>query len=107
MALREGHMKAMTRVFGDNKSINVSATKSMTGHLLGAAGAIEAIICIKSISDNIVPPTINTTAIEEGYAGKINLTLGKAQPKEINYAMSNTFGFGGHIATTIFKKFNP
>lgn len=102
----DSELRAITRVFGSNKSINVSATKSMTGHLLGAAGAIEAIICIKAISSNIVPPTINTTAIEEGGAGKINLTLGKAQPKEINFAMSNTFGFGGHIATTIFKKFN-
>ena len=77
----------------------------MTGHLLGAAGAVEAIICIKAIGEKVVPPTINTNQLETALAGKFNLTLGKAQEKEINYAMSNTFGFGGHIATTIFKKY--
>lgn len=101
----ESELKAMGRVFGERKDLHISATKSMTGHLLGAAGAIEAIICIKAINDSIIPPTINTTEVESTYADKFNLTLGKAQQKEINYAMSNTFGFGGHIATTIFKKY--
>jgi 3-oxoacyl-[acyl-carrier-protein] synthase II len=101
----ESELKAMFRVFGERKGLNISATKSMTGHLLGAAGAIEAILCIKAIKDSIVPPTINTVEVEPEFAGKFNFTLGTAQFKEINFAMSNTFGFGGHIATTIFKKF--
>ncbi|HRI21217.1 MAG TPA: beta-ketoacyl-ACP synthase II [Panacibacter sp.] len=100
----ESELKAIVRVFGQREDLNISGTKSMTGHLLGAAGAIEAIICIKAIQENIVPPTINTTEVDEPYK-KLNLTLGVAQHKEINYAMSNTFGFGGHIATTIFKKY--
>jgi len=101
----ESELKAIERVFGEGKNLNVSGTKSMTGHLLGAAGAIEAIICVKAIQDNIVPPTINTTEVEPAHQNKFDLTLGKAQSKKINYAMSNTFGFGGHIATTIFKKY--
>ena len=79
----------------------------MTGHLLGGAGAIEAIISIKAIQENIVPPTINTDEVEPDWKGKFNLTLGSAQRKEINYVMNNTFGFGGHIATTIFKSYKP
>jgi 3-oxoacyl-[acyl-carrier-protein] synthase II len=102
----ESELKAMLRVFGPRKTLNISATKSMTGHLLGAAGAIEAIACIKAIENNIVPPTINTNEVEPEFDHVFDLTLGKAKPKEINYAMSNTFGFGGHIATTIFKKYN-
>lgn len=98
-------LKAMEKVFGINPNANISATKSMTGHLLGGAGAIEAIACIKAIQENIVPPTINTQTVEQDFADKFNLTLGKAQPKIVNYAMSNTFGFGGHIASSIFKKF--
>jgi 3-oxoacyl-[acyl-carrier-protein] synthase II len=101
----ESELKAINRVFGENIHLNISATKSMTGHLLGAAGAVEAIICIKAIGEKVVPPTINTDEVEPSFAGKFNLTLGKAQAKEINYAMSNTFGFGGHIATVIFKKY--
>lgn len=101
----ESELKAIERVFGERKTLNVSGTKSMTGHLLGAAGAIEAIICVKSIQDDIVPPTINTTEVDPAHQNKFDLTLGKAQSKEISYAMSNTFGFGGHIATTIFKKY--
>ena len=101
----ESELKAIERVFGNRKTLNVSATKSMTGHLLGAAGAIEAIICVKAILDSIVPPTMNTTEVDPSHQNKFDLTLGKAQSKEINYAMSNTFGFGGHIATTIFKKY--
>ena len=101
----ESELKAMARVFGERNDLNISATKSMTGHLLGAAGAIEAIICIKALKEDIVPPTINTNEVDAVYKNRFNLTLGKAQPKEINYALSNTFGFGGHIATTIFKKY--
>lgn len=101
----ESELKAIARVFGERKDLNVSGTKSMTGHLLGAAGAIEAIITIKALQQNIVPPTINTDEVEPEWAGKFNLTLGTAQQKEITYAMSNTFGFGGHIATALFKKF--
>lgn len=98
-------LKAVARVFGDAPHLNISATKSMTGHLLGAAGAIEAIACINAIRTGTVPPTINTQNVELEFAGKYDLTLGKAVHKTINYAMSNTFGFGGHIATSIFKKF--
>lgn len=98
-------LKAMEKVFGIKPNANISATKSMTGHLLGGAGAIEAIACIKAIQENIIPPTINTEQVEPDFANKFNLTLGKAQNKTVNYAMSNTFGFGGHIASSIFKKF--
>ncbi|GAA5029269.1 3-oxoacyl-[acyl-carrier-protein] synthase 2 [Marivirga lumbricoides] len=98
---------ATERVFGSGKlgKLNISATKSMTGHLLGAAGAVEAIASIKAIQHNLMPPTINATDIEPEYKDRFNLTLGKAQQKEVNYAMSNTFGFGGHVATAIFKKY--
>lgn len=98
-------LKAIQRVFGTKSRLNISATKSMTGHLLGAAGAIEAIACIKAIQNNVVPPTINSVDIEPEFKDIFNLTLHTAQEREINYAMSNTFGFGGHIATTIFKKY--
>jgi 3-oxoacyl-[acyl-carrier-protein] synthase II len=101
----ESELKAIVRVFGERKSLNISGTKSMTGHLLGAAGAIEAIITVKAIQENMVPPTINTDEVEPEWKDKFNLTLEKAQLKEINYAMSNTFGFGRHIATVIFKKY--
>ncbi len=101
----ESELKAIVRVFGDRKSLHISATKSMTGHLLGAAGAIEAIICVKAIQNNVVPPTINTVDVEDPFKSQLNLSLGTAFAKEINFAMSNTFGFGGHIATTIFKKY--
>jgi 3-oxoacyl-[acyl-carrier-protein] synthase II len=97
---------AMRRLFGNNPKIAVSATKSMTGHLLGAAGAIESIISVLAVKDNLVPPTINTTAIEDEFAGQFDFVLGKAKSKEINIALNNTFGFGGHIATTIFSKFS-
>ncbi|MBL0182523.1 MAG: beta-ketoacyl-ACP synthase II [Chitinophagaceae bacterium] len=101
----ESELRAIARLFGESKGLNISGTKSMTGHLLGAAGAIEAIISVKSILHNIVPPTINTSEVEPAWKDKFNLTLGKAQPKEINYVLSNTFGFGGHIASVIFKKY--
>jgi 3-oxoacyl-[acyl-carrier-protein] synthase II len=98
-------LKAIQRVFGRNSSVNISATKSMTGHLLGAAGAIEAIACIKAIEEGIIPPTINTKNIEPEFDGAFDFTLGKAVKKDVRVAMSNTFGFGGHIATSIFKRF--
>ena len=98
-------LKAVERVFGRQTRLSISATKSMTGHLLGAAGAVEAIACIKAIQHNVVPPTINSTDIEPEFKDVFNLTLGSAQQREVNYAMSNTFGFGGHIATTLFKKY--
>jgi 3-oxoacyl-[acyl-carrier-protein] synthase II len=98
-------IRAIERLFGANTHLNISGTKSMTGHLLGAAGAIEAIACLKAIENNIVPPTINSTEIDPEYKDKFNLTLQVPQKKQIRYAMSNTFGFGGHIATTLFKKF--
>ncbi|MDV3927954.1 beta-ketoacyl-[acyl-carrier-protein] synthase II [Elizabethkingia anophelis] len=98
-------LKAAERVFGRENNLNISATKSMTGHLLGAAGAVEAITCIKSVSENIIPPTINTLEPEPEYKDIFDFTLGKKKSKEVNYAMNNTFGFGGHIATSIFKKY--
>jgi 3-oxoacyl-[acyl-carrier-protein] synthase II len=97
---------AAKRVFGERKSLSVSGTKSMTGHLLGAAGAIEAIACIKAIEHDIVPPTINTTAIEPDFEYLFDFPLTKGKPKKLTYVMSNTFGFGGHIASVIFKKFS-
>jgi len=101
----ESELRAISRVFGQNKDLHISGTKSMTGHLLGAAGVIEAIICLKAIQQGVVPPTINTTEVEPAWRGVFEVTLGKAQYKNIDYAMSNTFGFGGHIATAIFKKY--
>ncbi|MBO3698585.1 beta-ketoacyl-ACP synthase II [Roseivirga sp. E12] len=98
-------LKAIARVFGENPDLNISATKSMTGHLLGAAGAIEAIASIMATIDDIIPPTINTKDVEPDWADKYDLTLGTAKNRTVNYAMSNTFGFGGHIATAIFKKY--
>lgn len=96
---------AAKRVFGERSTLSVSATKSMTGHLLGAAGAVEGIACILALRDGIVPPTINTTEIEPDFKDAFDFPLGKATPKSMKYAMSNTFGFGGHIASVVFKKF--
>jgi 3-oxoacyl-[acyl-carrier-protein] synthase II len=97
---------AAKRVFGERKSLSVSATKSMTGHLLGAAGAIEGIACVLALQNNFVPPTINTTEIEPDFSTLFDFPLGKGKTKEMMYAMSNTFGFGGHIASIIFKKYS-
>jgi 3-oxoacyl-[acyl-carrier-protein] synthase II len=97
---------AAKRVFGERKSLSVSATKSMTGHLLGAAGAIEGIACVMALQNNFVPPTINTTEIEPDFSTLFDFPLGKGKTKEMMYAMSNTFGFGGHIASIIFKKYS-
>ena len=99
--------KALNSVFGNHLySMNINSTKSMTGHLLGAAGAIEAISSILSINNGIVPPTINHLTEDNDIDKKINFTFNKAQKREVNFAMSNTFGFGGHNACVIFKKFN-
>jgi 3-oxoacyl-[acyl-carrier-protein] synthase II len=95
---------AAKTVFGERKSLFVSATKSMTGHLLGAAGAIEAIICVKALQEGIVPPTINTKDIEPEFKDLFQFPLNNAVNHPLKYAMSNTFGFGGHIASVIFKK---
>lgn len=98
-------LKAIRSVFEENAfKINISSTKSILGHLLGAAGAIELAACILAINNNIVPPTINHKQWDDNIDSKFNLTLHKAQDRKINYAMSNTFGFGGHNATIIVKK---
>lgn len=96
---------AAKRVFGERKSLSVSGTKSMTGHLLGAAGAVEAIACIKALQEQVVPPTINTQEIEPEFADAFHFPLNTGEKKSLTYAMSNTFGFGGHIASVLFKKF--
>ncbi|HVN58563.1 MAG TPA: beta-ketoacyl-ACP synthase II [Bacteroidales bacterium] len=99
--------KAIATVFGhDLERINVSSTKSMTGHLLGAAGAVESIACIKAIEHNIVPPTINLSETDPAINPGFNFTPGKACRKEVLAAMNNTFGFGGHTSTTVFRKFD-
>ena len=98
---------AIKEVFGEHAyKLNISSTKSMTGHLLGAAGAIEAIACVKSIEDNVIPPTINFKDKDENIDYKLNLTLNKAQKREVKAALSNTFGFGGHNTSIIVKEFN-
>jgi len=99
-------MKAIQRLFGNSSTLSISATKSMTGHLLGATGAIEAIAAIKSVETDIIPPTINSTEIDPEFKDLFDFTLGRAVTKKVNYAMNNTFGFGGHMATTIFKKYS-
>ncbi len=99
-------IKAIQSVFGDKAyDLNISSTKSMTGHLLGAAGAVEAVASILAIQNNIVPPTINHFTDDPAIDPKLNLTFNKAQEREVNVALSNTFGFGGHNASVIFKRF--
>ena len=98
-------LKAISHVFGDHaKNININSTKSMTGHLLGAAGAVEAIASILAIKYGIVPPTINHETVDEKINPELNLTLNVAQKRDVRVAMSNTFGFGGHNACVLFKK---
>ena len=98
--------KALYDVFGEHLySMNINSTKSMTGHLLGAAGAVEAISSILSINNGVIPPTINHSTNDESIDQKINFTFNKPQNREVTYAMSNTFGFGGHNACVLFKKF--
>lgn len=98
-------LKAISEVFGSHaKNININSTKSMTGHLLGAAGAIESIASILAMEHGIVPPTINFEVADENIDPELNLTLNKAQKRDVKVAMSNTFGFGGHNACVLFKK---
>lgn len=96
-------LNAITKVFKGSPNLDISATKSMTGHLLGAAGAVEAILCIKAIQNSIIPPTINISNLDENIPEGINIVTDPKE-KEINIAMSNAFGFGGHNSTVIFKK---
>ena len=97
---------AIKNVFGnDAYNLNISSTKSMTGHLLGAAGAVEAIACILALKNGVVPPTINHFTDDENIDRKLNLTFNTAQKKDINVALSNTFGFGGHNTSIIVKKY--
>ena len=98
-------VKAITKVFGDHVfNLNISSTKSMTGHLLGAAGIVEAIACVVGLTKGVVPPTINHQTHDPDLDKKINFTLNEAQERDIKIAMSNTFGFGGHNSTVIIKK---
>jgi len=98
-------LKAISQVFGKHaEKININSTKSMTGHLLGAAGAIESIASILAIKNGIVPPTINHSVVDENINPNLNLTLNKAQKRDVKVALSNTFGFGGHNACVAFKK---
>ncbi len=97
-------LKGISEVFGDHaKNISINSTKSMTGHLLGAAGAVESIASILAITHGVIPPTINHTTIDEKINPDLNLTLNKAQKRKVKIAMSNTFGFGGHNACVAFK----
>lgn len=98
--------KAIQAVFGDAAyDLNISSTKSMTGHLLGGAGAIEAIACVAAINDNFIPPTINHFTDDPEFDPRLNFTFNKAQERKINIALSNTFGFGGHNASVIIKRY--
>ncbi len=99
-------LKAITNIFGEQAyKMNISSTKSMTGHLLGAAGAIEAMATVLAVQNDIVPPTINNVNPDPELDPKLNLTFNKAQKRTINYAISNTFGFGGHNAAVVVKKY--
>jgi 3-oxoacyl-[acyl-carrier-protein] synthase II len=99
-------IKAIEKLFESNlDKVQVSASKSMTGHLLGGTGAIEAISTCLSVETDLIPPTINTTEVDENISEKLNLSLNKKTSKEINYALSNSFGFGGHCAALILKKY--
>ena len=99
--------KAIEKVFSHSlNKIQVSATKSMTGHLLGAAGAVEAIACIKAIETGIIPPTINLVEIDTAINPQLNLTPKTSSKREVEVALNNTFGFGGHTSTTVFQKLN-
>lgn len=99
-------LKGIAEVFGNNAyKMNISSTKSMTGHLLGATAAVEALACIMAIDRGVIPPTINCEEVDPQIDERFNLTLGKAQKRDVRYAMSNTFGFGGHNSTILFGKF--
>jgi 3-oxoacyl-[acyl-carrier-protein] synthase II len=100
-----GEIKAIQKVFGEHAyKLNISSTKSMTGHLLGAAGAIEAIACLLALNEGVIAPTINHFTDDEGLDSKLNLTFNKAQKRDVKVALSNTFGFGGHNACVIIRK---
>ncbi|HRQ52505.1 MAG TPA: beta-ketoacyl-ACP synthase II, partial [Agriterribacter sp.] len=100
-------VRAIQAVFGEHAyNLNISSTKSMTGHLLGAAGVIEAIACVLAVKNDIVPPTINHFTDDEGLDPKLNFTFWKAQERTVRAALSNTFGFGGHNASVIIKKYS-
>jgi 3-oxoacyl-[acyl-carrier-protein] synthase II len=100
-----GEIKAIQKVFGDHAyKMNISSTKSMTGHLLGAAGAIESIACILAINQSVIPPTINHFTDDPDLDPRLNMTFNKAQQRNVNIALSNTFGFGGHNFSIILKK---
>ena len=100
--------KAILKVFGDHAyNLNISSTKSMTGHCLGAAGALEALACIMAVTQDIVPPTINHFTDDPELDNKLNFTFNEAQRRPVRAALSNTFGFGGHNASVIVKKYNP
>ena len=100
-----GEIKAIQKVFGDHAyKMNISSTKSMTGHLLGAAGAIETIACILAINQSVIPPTINHFTDDPELDPKLNMTFNKAQQRNVNIALSNTFGFGGHNFSILVKK---
>lgn len=100
-----GEIRAIQRVFGDHAyKMNISSTKSMTGHLLGAAGAIESIACILALNQSVVPPTINHFEDDPDLDPRLNMTFNEAQQREVNVALSNTFGFGGHNFSVILKK---
>lgn len=99
-------LKAIKHVFGEHAyNLSISSTKSMTGHLLGAAGAVEALASIMALYEGVIPPTINHSTPDPEIDNKLNLTLNKAQNREVKYALSNTFGFGGHNASVILKKY--
>jgi 3-oxoacyl-[acyl-carrier-protein] synthase II len=99
--------KAILHVFGDHAySMNLNSTKSMTGHLLGAAGVVETISSILAIKHGIIPPTINHFIDDENIDSKLNFTFNKAQKRDVKVLMSNTFGFGGHNACVLVKKLN-
>ncbi len=101
-------LKAIERTFGEHAyDVSISSTKSMTGHLLGGAGAVEALACILAIRDGIIPPTINHATDDPEIEARLNLVFNKAEKKTVNVALSNTFGFGGHNATVIFRKYEP
>lgn len=99
-------IKALTNTFGDSKKLHISSTKSMTGHLLGAAGAIESIFCIKAIEDGIIPPTINLEELDPEIPAGLRIVANEAKKTNVEVAMNNSFGFGGHNAITLFKKFS-
>lgn len=99
-------IRAIERVFGDHApKVNISSTKSMTGHLLGAAGAVEILACLLAINKSIIPPTINLMQLDEAISPELQLTPNKAVQREVRYALSNTFGFGGHNSSVVLKKF--